>query len=96
MLKPARWRRVIPSLTEIRIPPKVIPAYAALGVPKSRPVVGSNVAQGGLLAIAKRNRCRSASRATGRKLYGSNALTERAGVPVILGAVLAATACSGA
>ena len=38
----------------------------------------------------------SASRATGRKLYCSNALTDVAGAPEILGAVLAATAVSGA
>src|SRR5688572_27184905 len=80
----------------MRIAPKVMPAYAALGVPWSRPVVRSNDAQGGLFVIAKRSHCRSASRATGRKLYGSNALTDVAGAPEILGAVLAATAVSGA
>src|SRR5688572_25799233 len=80
----------------MRIAPKVMPAYAALGVPWSRPVVRSNDAQGGLFVIANRSHCRSASRATGRKLYGSNALTDVAGAPEILGAVLAATAVSGA
>src|SRR5688572_15579017 len=80
----------------MRIAPKVMPAYAALGVPWSRPVVRSNDAQGGLFVIAKRSHCRSASRATGRKLYCSNALTDVAGAPEILGAVLAATAVSGA
>src|SRR5688572_26562865 len=79
----------------MRIAPKVMPAYAALGVPWSRPVVRSNDAQGGLFVIANRSRCRSASRATGRKLYCSNARADVAGAPEMLGAVLAATAVSG-
>ena len=64
---------------------------AAVGVPASVPVVASNEAQDGLLAMLKLSLLPSGSDAVGRKEYFVPATTPGAGVPPMVGARLAAS-----
>src|SRR5512135_2745699 len=78
---------VLPSLTMICTPVNV-PALPSGGVPASRPVVASNVAQLGLLLISNVSLSPSGSLAVGWKLYGKVTFAVVTGVPEMVGARL--------
>ena len=79
----------LPSLTLIRMLPQV-PAADECGVPESCPVLVLNVAQVGAFAMLKVSGRPCGSLANGVKLYCEPASTQEAGVPEIVGPVLAA------
>src|SRR5262245_16167612 len=81
---------MLPSLTLIVMPEVVLTVD---GVPQSRPVVASKLAQVGLLAIENVSGLLSGSLAVGRKEYAVPTVTEVLGVPEIVGAPLGA-ACA--
>jgi hypothetical protein len=76
-----------PSLTLIAMLPKTA-ATPVGGVPARRPVLASNVAQGGRPEIAKANGLLSTSLAVGVNAYGLPAWTDAGGTPEMIGAEL--------
>jgi hypothetical protein len=65
--------------------PDVVPTFALVGVPLSRPVVVLNVAQAGLFRMLNVSVSPSLSVAVGWKEYACPTATVVAGVPEILG-----------
>jgi hypothetical protein len=75
---------LVPSLTEITML-EVVPTLAACGVPESCPVLVLKLAQAGGLATEKVRVLPLGSVVEGVKLYAEPAVTDVAGVPLIVG-----------
>jgi hypothetical protein len=75
----------VPSLALMTMP-LVAPMCCKPGVPESRPVAGSNVAQAGAFVMLNVTVLPSGSLAVGVKLYDVPCMTAVPGVPVIVGA----------
>ena len=74
---------------------KVLPTFAAMGVPLNRPVAGLKFAHEGRLLIENVSACPSGSEAVGRNSYRLPEVAVVAGVPVIVGAWVLATGTDG-
>src|SRR5690606_32769197 len=85
-----RFAVLAPSVTEMPMP-EYNRALPTGGVPASRPVVVSKLAQAGLLTTAKVRAWRSASLAVGWNEYACCSSTLVAGVPEMIGAAPADT-----
>src|SRR6185312_9998232 len=79
---------ILPSLTLMRMPDVVL---TVVGVPDSRPVEASKLAQPGLFAIENVSALPSGSLAVGRKEYAVPAVIDVTGVPEMVGARLGAS-----